>query len=64
MAFDPTDLTQYPAFTTKQEMLKELYAELEAHGVPIDILYRLNNTALAGLADAATVFDDADMFGA
>lgn len=51
-----TDTDAYPAFTSKQEILRALLAE--AHNCPVleDLVYKLNNTNLNGLADKATTY--------
>lgn len=51
----PEDTTNYPAFTTKEDMLRTLWQELEPHTQnTYTLLKRISNTMLGGESPAST----------
>jgi hypothetical protein len=61
---DFADTTAYPAYASKQALLRDLM--LEAQNCPnlVDFLFQLNNTDLNALADKSTIYNPADSFNA
>lgn len=47
----PTDTTGYPVFTSKEDMLREIWRQFNRHPRVFDILRRISNTDTSSFAD-------------
>ena len=59
------DTTFYAAFsgaTGKRDIIRALLAAKDNPSLVMNVIAKINNTALAGLTDAATIYDPADSF--
>jgi len=61
---NPTDTGAYPAYASKQAMLRDVWASKGSMGLMQSVAFRISNTDFDALADKCTIYNPTGVFAA